>query len=330
MNRTGIEKKSAVVLVNLGSPESPEPSSIRKFLGQFLSDPRVVEIPSLFWQPLLRGVILPLRANRVAHLYRSIWTHEDSPLTAMTIRQAALLQDALLDNGEKNIVVRYAMTYGQPSIASVVSNLQDLGVARILLIPLYPQYSGTTTGAVYDQVANIYKRSRYVPDLHVVREYCHHRGYAEALARSVTDHRAANGSADKLVFSFHGIPQACVDKGDPYFDHCTYTAETVAEYLGLSRAEWILCFQSRFGKARWLQPYTDDVLQRLPGEGCKRVDIICPAFASDCLETLEEIEISSRERFMRSGGEYFSRIACLNDREDHIRLLCSIAEETNF
>ncbi|HQQ63768.1 MAG TPA: ferrochelatase [Pseudomonadales bacterium] len=324
------KKKRAVLLVNLGSPASPEPASIRKFLGQFLSDRRVVEIPALIWQPLLRCVILPLRSKRVAHLYRSIWTAEGSPLAAITIKQAALLQDSLHESGEKYTVVRYAMTYGHPSIEDVVGDLREQGFEKILLIPMYPQYSGTTTGAIYDQVADLYHKYRHVPDLHVVREYCYRNDYIRALAASVIDHRQAHGAADKLVFSFHGIPQACVEKGDPYFEQCKYTAQAVAECLGLSSAEWELCFQSRFGKAQWLQPYTDDVLQRLAQEGIRRVDIICPAFVADCLETLEEIEVGSRECFTRAGGEYFARIACLNDRKDHIRMLRSIVEEMDF
>lgn len=330
MNTDSTVKKRAVILVNLGSPVLPEPASISKFLVQFLSDPRVVEIPAWLWQPLLRGVILPLRAKRVAHLYESIWSETGSPLVATTINQAALLQENLRIHGEKNTVVRYAMTYGRPAISEVISELRVQGFEKFLLIPMYPQYSGTTTGAIYDQVADVYRKSRHVPDLYVIRDHCHREDYIAALANSVIEHRANHGAADRLIFSFHGIPQACVDKGDPYFEHCTYTAQAVAASLGLSTSDWQMCFQSRFGKAKWLQPYTDDVLQKLPQEGIKRIDIICPAFAADCLETLEEIEVGSRACFIGAGGEYFSRIACLNDRQDYIQVLQSIVEEMDF
>lgn len=316
--------KRAVILINLGSPTAPEPGAIRDFLGQFLSDPRVVEIPRLLWLPLLRGIILPLRSSRVAKLYREIWTTEGSPLTAMTNRQADLLQAALLRSGGGDIVVKVAMTYGRPSIAEVVGELRSAGVEKFLLLPLYPQYSGTTTGAVYDQVAKMIVRSRHVPDIEIVRSYHDRPDYIAALAASIREYRQQHGSADLLLFSFHGIPRSCVDKGDPYLDHCKQTAQSVAEVLALPSGAWRLCFQSRFGRAEWLQPYTDDVLRSLPGEGIKRVDVVCPAFASDCLETLEEIEKGSRECFMGAGGEYFGRVPCLNDRCDHIEMMRAI------
>lgn len=317
--------KRAVVLVNLGSPAMPTPAAIKTFLTQFLSDSRVVEIPRLLWWPLLRAVILPLRSKRVAKLYEEIWTEKGSPLTAMTIRQAALLQAKLQQSGNADVIVCTAMTYGHPSIAEVIGTLRKQQIENIMLIPLYPQYSGTTTGAVYDQVARLVSSSRYVPDVRVVRHYCHRDEYIAALANSVRDYRQQHGSSEILLFSFHGIPRYCVEKGDPYADHCMHTAKLVAEELGLTDSQWKLCFQSRFGRAEWLQPYTDELLAALPADGIKRVDIICPAFASDCLETLEEIEIGSRDCFMKAGGEYFARIPCLNDRDDHIKLLESIA-----
>ncbi|HSC74820.1 MAG TPA: ferrochelatase [Pseudomonadales bacterium] len=319
-----------MILVNLGSPPAPEPVAVRKFLDQFLSDPRVVEIPRLLWLPLLKGIILPLRCRRVAKLYKEIWTENGSPLTAMTYRQAALLEDALHRAGQEDVVVRVAMTYGEPAIADLVVELGAQGVGKFLVLPLYPQYSGTTTGAIYDQLARLTVVSRYVPDVQVVRDYCHREDYIFALAKSIRDHRAQYGSAELLLFSFHGIPQACIDKGDPYYEHCVYTADTVAEVLGLTQSEWKLCFQSRFGRAKWLQPYTDEVLISLPATGISRVDIICPAFASDCLETLEEIEIGSRNCFIGAGGKYFSRIPCLNDSSDHIKMLQSIVAQYGF
>jgi protoporphyrin/coproporphyrin ferrochelatase len=322
--------KRAVILVNLGSPTAPEPTAIREFLNQFLSDPRVVEIPRVFWVPLLKGVILPLRCRRVAKLYREIWTEQGSPLTAMTYRQATLLEEGLHQIGATDIVVRVAMTYGQPSIAGLVAELRAQGIEKFLLLPLYPQYSGTTTGAIYDQLAKLVTGSRYVPDVQVVRHYCYREDYISALAKSVTDHRVQHGSGDLLLFSFHGIPKACIDKGDPYYDQCLHTANAVAGKLNLSNSQWTLCFQSRFGRAEWLQPYTDNVLKSLPATGISRVDIICPAFASDCLETLEEIETGSRNCFIGAGGKYFSRIPCLNDRLEHIKVLQSIVVENGF
>lgn len=322
--------KRAVILVNLGSPAAPEPAAIREFLDQFLSDPRVVEIPRLLWLPLLKGVILPLRCRRVAKLYEEIWTEQGSPLTAMTYRQATLLEERLHQIGATDVIVRVAMTYGQPAIAGLVTELRAQGIEKFLLLPLYPQYSGTTTGAIYDQLAKLVTGSRYVPDVQVVRHYCYREDYILALAKSVTDHRAQHGSADLLLFSFHGIPKACIDKGDPYYEQCLHTANEVARALNLSGSQWKLCFQSRFGRAEWLQPYTDEVLKSLPATGISRVDIICPAFASDCLETLEEIEIGSRNCFIGAGGKYFSRIPCLNDQPEHVKVLQSIVSESGF
>lgn len=319
--------KRAVILVNLGSPVAPEPLAIRRFLAQFLSDPRVVEIPRLLWLPLLRGIILPLRSKRVAKLYRDIWTADGSPLTAMTLKQVSLLQSALNHSSIEDMVVEMAMTYGSPSIADVVAGLRAKGIERLLLLPLYPQYSATTTGAVYDQLAHLVRQTRYVPDVKVVRHYCHRPDYIAALAASVRDYRQQHGSAEILLFSFHGIPKACVEKGDPYYEHCVFTATRVAEALGLAESQWRLCFQSRFGKAEWLQPYTDEVLAALPAAGIASVDVICPAFASDCLETLEEIEVGSRDCFISAGGKSFGRIPCLNDRSDHIEMLRAIALE---
>lgn len=322
--------KRAVILVNLGSPVAPEPAAIRKFLKQFLSDPRVVEIPSWLWQPLLNGVILPLRCGRVAKLYKEIWTEQGSPLTVMTYRQAALLESMLHQTGATETVVRVAMTYGQPAIANLIQELRSQGIEKILLLPLYPQYSGTTTGAVYDQLAELVSSSRYVPDVQVIRYYCYRDDYIAALAKSISNHRAQYGAAELLLFSFHGIPKACIAKGDPYYEHCVHTAHAVAEMLNLAESQWRLCFQSRFGRAEWLQPYTNEVLMSLPGTGISRVDIVCPAFASDCLETLEEIEIGSRDCFMSAGGKYFSRIPCLNDSPEHIKMLQSIIIENGF
>ncbi len=320
------EKKRAVILVNLGSPAAPESPAIKKFLSQFLSDRRVVELPALLWRPLLRAVILPLRVKRLVHSYRKIWTEDGSPLTAMTLRQTRLLQ-ATLRADFPQLHVQHAMTYGTPAIADVIKNMRAQGIEDIALIPLYPQYSGTSTGAVYDQLAALIQRSRFVPDVRVLRQYYEREDYIAALAQSVSEHWALHGRGEKLLFSFHGIPQFCVDKGDPYFAQCQQTAQAVATSLSLSSAQWGVCFQSRFGRATWLQPYTDSVLQQLPSAGVRSVDLLCPSFAADCLETLEEIEIGSRAIFLAAGGERFSRIACLNDHPRHIEMLANIVQE---
>ena len=319
-------KRRAIILVYLGSPSAPEPAAIRQFLNLFLSDPRVVEIPRWLWLPLLRAVILPLRSKRVAKLYQSIWTEQGSPLTAITHRQAEQLEKLL----SSDVLVRTAAVYGEPSLAQRVVELRKQGIEQFLVLPMYPQYSATTTAAVYDQVAQIFVQQRYVPDIQIVREYCYRADYIAALAQSIRQHRAQHGAADMLLFSFHGIPQACVDRGDPYYEQCQYTARAVAEVLNLSSAQWRIGFQSRFGRAQWLQPYTDDVLASLPASGIRRVDVVCTAFATDCLETLEEIEHGSRRFFKDAGGEYFSRIDCLNDADEHIAMLCAIASEYGF
>ncbi len=319
--------KRAVLLVYLGSPASYEPQSIRQFLNQFLSDRRVVEIPRWLWLPLLRGVILPLRSKRVAKLYQSIWTEQGSPLTVISNSQAALLEKSL---ASPEIAVRAIAAYGNYPLQQCVADLRQQGVEQFLVLPMYPQYSGTTTGAVYDQVVEIFAQQRYVPDIRIIREYCYRKDYIAALADSIRQHRAQNDAAEMLLFSFHGIPQACVERGDPYYEQCLHTANAVASALNLASHQWRVGFQSRFGRAKWLQPYTDDVLAALPAEGIRRIDVVCPAFAADCLETLEEIEHGSRACFMKAGGEYFSRIACLNDSEAHIAMLNAIVAENDF
>ncbi len=320
----------AIILVNLGSPDAPEPEAIKQFLGEFLADPRVVEIPALVWLPLLKGIILPLRARRVADHYKKIWTEQGSPLTVISAKQALLLEQALHRAGVSDTLVRAAAVYGRFSLEQRIAELSTQGVTRFLVLPMYPQYSGTTTGAVYDRVAKLFMQQRHAPDITVVREYCYHDQYIAALANSIREHRAQQGAAEMLLFSFHGIPQACVDRGDPYYEQCAYTANATAATLGLAAHQWQMTFQSRFGRAKWLQPYTDEVLAALPASGIRRVDVVCPAFAADCLETLEEIELGSRAQFIAAGGEYFSRIPCLNDRLDHIELLQTIVNAYNF
>lgn len=315
--------QTAVLLINLGSPAAPTAAAVKRFLTRFLSDTRVVELPALLWRPLLRGIILPLRSKRVSKLYHEIWTDKGSPLTAITIEQAQKLQQHLHEH-DIDLPVTYAMSYSEPGIADTLSALRAKGIEKVIVLPLYPQYSGTTTAAIFDQLAAFNRQQRYVMDLRVVREYCLRDDYIAVLAQSIAHHRQTHGAGELLLFSYHGIPQACVDKGDPYYQQCLFTSEKTAEKLGLSRDQWKMTFQSRFGKAQWLQPYTDAVLAALPAENIKTIDVVCPAFAADCLETLEEIESGSREVFMAAGGEKFTRIPCLNASAEHIEMLAKI------
>lgn len=319
---------AAVLLVNLGTPRAPTRAAVRDFLAEFLSDRRVVELPPLLWQPILRGIVIPLRASRVAHAYESIWDG-DSPLRAVSERQRAALQQRLLDElGEKAPFVRLAMSYQGPVIADVLREIVDAGIQKVCVLPLYPQYSATTTAAVFDQVAAFITSSRAMPHFSLVRDYHDHPGYIESLASSVRDYRATHGSTGHLLLSFHGIPEVNVRKGDPYQQQCLRTGELLARALGLGDGEWTLSFQSRFGRQKWLEPYTDETLRRLAQDGVSGVDVICPAFSADCLETLEEIAIANRELFLESGGAEYRYIPCLNDRPDHVAMLSSVVRQT--
>lgn len=323
-----LENNKAVILVNLGTPSAPTPKAVRNFLKSFLSDPRVVEIPRLIWLPILYGVILPFRPGKVAKLYREIWREEGSPLRVMSARQEAALSKYLNDQStELAPIVTTAMVYGGPSIEERVVELQKAGVEKILLLPLYPQYSATTTGSVYDQYARLLQKSRNVPDIGIHKDYYNRADYIDALANSVREHWASKARSQRLLLSYHGIPQLCVDRGDPYYSQCLETANLLAENLGLNSSDWAVSFQSRLGKAQWLQPYTDKLLQEWGQGGLKSVDVLCPAFSADCLETIEEIDKENREVFLNAGGERFEYIACLNDRESHIEMMATIVRE---
>jgi len=331
----------AIILMNLGTPAEPTPGAVRSFLREFLSDPRVVEIPRPIWQLILNLFVLPLRPKRIAPAYEEIWNRgldgeavTGSPIAFYTQRQVALLQERLQSaapgvegEGRDSIRVAHAMTYGQPGLAETIDRLQQQGVTGFTVLPLYPQYSATTTGAIYDQVATIIRRSRNVPDISVVHDYWEHPRYIEALANSVREHWQKNGAAEKLLMSFHGIPKANTRKGDPYYQHCCGTAERLANALELPRDRWEITFQSRFGKAEWLQPYTDKTLIEWGQNGVSSVDVICPAFAADCLETLEEIAVENRANFIEAGGREYRYIPALNTREDHISMMEAIAGE---
>lgn len=322
----GAPTRTAVLLCNLGTPDAPTPAALRRYLGQFLADHRVVEIPKPLWWLILHGVILRTRPAKSAAKYRSIWTPEGSPLAVWTEKQAKLLLGWLGEAGAP-VLVRHAMRYGNPSIASQLDTLKLEGATRILILPLYPQYSATTTASVFDAVYTWAARTRAVPELRFVNHYHDHPGYIDALAKKVLAHWQQHGQGEQLLMSFHGVPERTLHLGDPYHCEARKTARLLGERLGLNDTQMRVTFQSRFGKAKWLQPYTEPTLIELARAGVRRVDVICPGFTSDCLETLEEINQEAREAFLRAGGEQFHYIECLNDSPAWITALSDIAQQ---
>jgi protoporphyrin/coproporphyrin ferrochelatase len=322
----GRASQTGILYCNLGTPAEPTAAAVRPYLAEFLSDPRVVEIPKPLWWPLLHGVILPFRSSRSAAKYAKIWTPEGSPLLVWTEKQAKLLQGWLGERGHR-VIVRCAMRYGSPSIASQLDALKAEDVTRILVLPAYPQYSGTSTASVIDAVAAWSSRIRSVPELRFVNRYHDDAGYVQALARRIQGHWRDHGRGDHLVMSFHGVPQRTLRLGDPYHCECQKTARLLAARLGLGKDQYTLTFQSRFGKAKWIEPYTEPTLRALARRGMARVDVICPGFTGDCLETLEEIAIEGRQAFLTSGGKEFHYIPCLNDDPSWIAALTALAEQ---
>ncbi len=319
----GQPARVGVLVVNLGTPDAPTAGALRRYLAEFLSDPRVVEIPRLAWWPILHGVILRVRPSKSARKYAAIWTPEGSPLAVWAAKQAKLLAGYLGQAGHA-VHVRHAMRYGKPSIAEAMDALRADGVTRVLVVSMYPQYSAATTASVFDAVAKWGLQSRRLPELRFVQQYHDDPGYIDALARQVLSHWQAEGRGPMLVMSFHGLPERSLRLGDPYHCQCHKTARLLAQRLGLSKNEYRVTFQSRFGKARWLQPYTEPTLQQLARAGVERVDLICPGFVADCLETLEEIDQEARATFTEAGGRQFHYIACLNDRPEWIQALRDI------
>ena len=323
--RHGQRDRTAVLLVNLGTPDEPTAPALRRYLREFLSDPRVVEIPRLVWWPILHGIILRTRPVRSAAKYASVWMPEGSPLAVWTMRQSQALSSAMAARGHE-VLVRHAMRYGNPSIPAVMDALRSEGATRVLVLPLYPQYAGATTGSVADKLLQWACKARRIPAWRFVAEYHDDPGYIAALATQVQRHWAAQGRADMLVMSFHGVPHRSLTLGDPYHCHCHQTARLLAERLGLSKDAYRVTFQSRFGKAKWLEPYTEPTLCELAASGVKRVDVMCPGFPADCLETLEEIAQEAREAFLHAGGSEFRYIECLNDQPAWIDALAALAE----
>jgi ferrochelatase len=312
-------EKTGVLLVNLGTPVRPTSGALRRYLDEFLSDPRVVELPRILWQILLKGFILPLRAGKSARAYRRIWTAQGSPLLALSQALAEKVRQRLGDDFE----VVLGMRYGQPSIPAALETLRQARVKRLLVLPLYPQYAAATTGSTFDAVSRVLRGWRYLPSLVFISDYHDDPGYLGALAEQIRAAREGD-DAPRLLFSFHGLPERSRALGDPYAEQCRRTAERVAEHLELREEQWGLAFQSRFGRAEWLKPYCADVLRELPARGVTAVDVVCPGFAVDCLETLEEIALENRRVFLDAGGKRFRYLPCLNETDAHAGLLAGL------
>lgn len=323
----GTVAKTAILLINLGTPDAPTQQAVRRYLKQFLSDPRVIEIPPAIWLPILHGFILNTRPRKSAQKYASIWTPEGSPLRVHTEKQSRLLRGYLGPRVRTSLIVDFAMRYGNPSIPDALARLKSEGCERVLVLPMYPQYASSTTASALDQVAEFLRQTRNVPEIRLVKHFHDHPAYIRALASLVQEHWQRPGPPDKLVMSFHGLPRYTLARGDPYHCECQKTARLLAEELGLADHRWQVVFQSRFGRTEWLEPYAASTLADYGRQGLQRVDVICPGFVADCLETLEEIGIEGKASFLGLGGKEFHLIPCLNERDDWIRALAEIAQQ---
>ena len=321
------QPKVGILLANLGTPEAPTAKALKPYLKQFLSDRRVVEIPRALWWLILNGVILLIRPKKSAAKYAQVWTKEGSPLLVHATKQAKLLQGYLSQRIASPFVVELGMSYGNPSMKSAIDKLTAQQCNRILVLPLYPQYAASSTASALDAVWRVLLKTRNVPAIRTIRHYHDHPAYISALADSVREHWRLNGEPEKLVMSFHGVPRYTLDKGDPYHCECHKTGRLLAEALQLSKDQYMVCFQSRFGKAEWLKPYLASTLEALGKQKLKRIDVICPGFSSDCLETLEEIAMEGKEIFQHNGGGDYYYIPALNEREPWIHAMCDIAME---
>ncbi|MEJ2619278.1 MAG: ferrochelatase [Candidatus Thiodiazotropha sp.] len=316
----------AVLLVNLGTPDAPTTSAVRRYLAEFLSDPRIVAIPKFIWQIILHGIILRIRPKRSAKAYASIWTEAGSPLLVISKQQRDAIEQAIGSSVKGKVKVVLAMRYGNPSIPDTLKQLREQNIQRLLVLPLYPQYSATTTASIFDAVTTELQHWRWIPEIRFIQRYHHEADYIDALSSQIAEYRKTNGAAEKLLFSFHGIPKDYHEAGDPYPDQCQATAKAVVDRLGLSDEQWQLAFQSRFGAQEWVKPYTDETLKQWAAEGINSVQVVCPAFATDCLETLEEIGVENRDYFLEAGGETYSYIPALNDQTKHIEMFAKLIQ----
>ena len=324
----GLAEALGIVLVNLGTPDAPTPPAVRRYLAEFLRDPRVVEISRPLWWLMLHGVILRVRPARSARAYRKIWTDDGSPLLTHSCDIAAGLRDSLASRLSGNVHVALGMSYGKPALQTALDELHAAGVRRIIVLPLYPQYSGTTTGSVFDAVSRLLGKRRWVPELRFINHYHDAPGYIAALTSSIRDSWDRNGRGEKLLFSFHGLPRQTLLDGDPYHCQCQKTARLVARSLELGDDDWTVAFQSRVGREEWLRPYTDEVVRELGTDKMQNLDVVCPGFAADCLETLEEIAMQYAGLFSSVGGGTLNYIPALNARDDHIAFLSRLVEKT--
>lgn len=321
------DDKTAVLLVNLGSPAAPTRKALRKYLQQFLHDYRVIDLSRWKWCPILYGIVLNTRPQKSAKAYEEIWWEEGAPLIVITERQTDKLRAMLHAEGYGDLIIDYAMRYGEPSIASRLQAFAQAGVRRVLVIPMYPQYADATTASVFDGVAFALRKQRSIPEVRFVRDWHNHPLYIKALADSARAHFATHGQADMLLFSFHGEPLRYVQEGDDYLRHCQETVRLLAQELALEEGRYRLVFQSRFGKEEWLQPYADEEIARLGREGVAHVSVMCPGFSADCLETLEEMAMGNRELFLENGGGRYDYISALNDDPAHIALLAALVRQ---
>lgn len=315
--------RAAVLMVNLGTPEAPTARALRPYLKQFLSDRRVIEVPRAIWWFILNGIILPFRSPRSARAYARVWTEHGSPLLVDS-RSLAHKLEAELQQDLPRVKVMLAMTYGKPDIDSAIDRLRRENIQRLLVLPMYPQYSATTTASVFDQVTNSLQRLRWLPELRFINSFHHDEHWISAVADSIRRFRRKRGEPDKLLFSFHGIPKKNLLAGDPYYCQCQASARSIAERLGLADTDWMVSFQSRLGRAEWLKPYTDQTLEALAKQGVKKLQVVCPGFSVDCLETLDEIAVEGRDEFIAAGGESLEYIPCLNDSPEHVKLLSTL------
>ena len=322
----GSKEKIGILITNLGTPDAPNKKELKVYLNQFLSDPRVIELPKILWQIILKLVILQIRPSKSAEAYKQIWTDKGSPLLDIANRQLNKIQSSFSSKNE-NIVFEVGMRYGNPSIPDALLKLQKKQVRRLLVLPMYPQYCAATTGSTFDEVTNVLQKWRWIPEMRFINQYFEEKNYIEALSNSIKSFWKKTSKPQKIIFSYHGIPKRYLTNGDPYHCFCLKTTRLVKEYMGLSDDEIMTTFQSRFGREEWLKPYTSETLKELPKQGIKNIHIISPGFSSDCLVTLEELEEENKEYFMESGGENYHYIPCLNDHDDHIDVFVNLIKK---